>query len=199
MNAITGLAGLTMAGGDAAEVLARDGEALTVMRDGQALPARRAFSCLVQPEPGDVVLLGAAGGLRYVLAVLERAGPAPMRLALPDGATIAADGGRLGLAARTLVTEAETTQVATQALGVSAARTDARLGAVSAIAEAIETIATRIIGRFRRSYRFVEEGEHLRARDLDHRASGHLHLRADTAMVQAGVLVKLQGSQIHLG
>jgi hypothetical protein len=199
MNAIAGLTGLTMAGTDAAEVLVRDGDGLTVLQDGQALAARRAFSCLVQPEPGDVVLLGGAGGARYVLAVLERAGPAPMRLALPDGVTVAAEGGRMNLAAGTLVMEADTTQVATGTLGISATRTQARLGTVSAIAEAIETIATRIIGRFRRSYRFVEEGEHLRARDLDLRASGHLHLRADTAMVQAGVLVKLQGSQIHLG
>jgi hypothetical protein len=199
MNAITGLAGLTMAGSDAAQVLAREGEGLTVLRDGQAVAARRAFSCLVEPEPGDTVLLGAAGGAVYVLAVLERAGTAPMRLALPDGATLATDGGRLNLAAETLVMAATTTQVATQALGVNARRTDARLGRVTAIAEAIETIATRIIGRFRRSYRFVEEAEQIRARDIDQRASGHLHLRADTAMVQAGVLVKLQGSQIHLG
>jgi len=199
MNAITGLTGLTMAGTDAAEVLAREGEALTVLQDGQALAARRAFSCLVQPEPGDVVLLGAAAGRHYVLAVLERAGATPMRVALPDGATVAADDGRLNLVAATLVMEAGATQVATGTLGVTATQTQARLGTVSAIADAIETIATRIIGRFRRSYRFIEEGEHVRARDLDHRASGHLHLRADTAMVQASVLVKLQGSQIHLG
>jgi hypothetical protein len=199
MNAITGLAGLDMAAGEAAEVLAREGEALTLLQGGQMVAARRAFSCLVEPEPGDRVLVGVAGGTPYVLAVLERSGAAPMRLALPDGATLGAGQGRLNLAAGTLVLEAEATQVATGTLGVAATRTEARLGRVSAIAEAIETIATRIVGRFRRSYRFVEEGEHLRARDLDHRASGHLHLRADTAMVQAGVLVKLQGSQIHLG
>ena len=199
MNAMTGLAGLTMAGSDAAQVLAREGEELSVLKDGEVVAARRAFSCLVQPEPGDIVLLGATGHARYVLAVLERAGPAPMRLALPDGTTLAAEAGRLNLAAETLVMAAGSTQVATGGLDVCATRTTARLGAVSAIAEAIETVATRIIGRFRRSYRFVEEGEHLRARDLDHRASGHLHMRADTATVQAGALVKLQGSQIHLG
>jgi hypothetical protein len=199
MNAITGLAGLSMAGSDAAEVLARDGEEFSVLKDGEVVAARRAFSCLVEPEPGDTVLLGTTGRARYVLAVLERAGAAPMRLAVPDGTTLAAEDGRLRLAAHTLVMEAVNTQVATAELGVCATRTNARLGSVSAIAEAIETIATRIIGRFRRSYRFVEEGEHVRARDLDHRASGHLNLRADTATVQAGALVKLQGSQIHLG
>jgi hypothetical protein len=50
------------------------------------------------------------------------------------------------LAAQTLVMEAQATQVATMQLDVCATRTNARLGTVSAIAEAIETIATRIIG-----------------------------------------------------
>lgn len=199
MNAITGFSALATMDGQAAEVLSRNGEHCIVLRDGHEAVARRAFSCLVQPEAGDVVLLGQAGPLTYVLAVLERRGDAAMRVALPDGATVAADGGRLNIAAETLVMEAATTQVAAGTLGVSATRTDARLGTVSAIAEAIETIATRIIGRFRRSYRFVEEGEHLRARDIDQRASGHLGLKGDTTTLQAGLVVKIDGAQIHMG
>lgn len=199
MNAITGMTGLAMAETEAAEVLAREGDACTLRLEGRETRARRAFSCLVEPEPGDVVLLGRAGTDRYILAVLERTGGAPMRLALPDGTTLAADGGRLNLAAETLVMESERTQVVTGTLGVSARRTEARAGRLSLFAEAIETMAERVIGRFRRSYRFVEESEHLRARDIDQRASGHLHLRGETANVQAGVLVKLHGSQIHLG
>ncbi|MBR0681733.1 DUF3540 domain-containing protein [Roseomonas eburnea] len=199
MNAITGMTGLAMADTEAAEVLARDGDAFAVRLEGREAPARRAFSCLVEPEPGDIVLLGRAGSVRYILAVLERPGAAPMRLALPDGATLAADGGRLNLSAGTLVMEAETTQLATKALGVTARKADANLGRASLVAEAIESLAERIIGRFRRSYRFIEESEQLRARDIDQRASGHLHLRGETANLQAGVLVKLHGSQIHLG
>jgi hypothetical protein len=196
MNAITGFSAFAMSGGQVAEVLSRDGEACTVLQDGRETTARRAFSCLVEPEPGDVVLVAQGA---YVLAVLERRSAAAMRIALPDGATVAADGGRLNLAAQTLVMQAATTQLATQTLGVAATQTDARLGRVSAIAEAIETIATRIIGRFRRSYRFVEEGEHLRARDIDQRASGHMTLKGDTTTLQAGLVVKIDGAQIHMG
>ncbi len=195
MNAMTGFTAFAMSGGQVAEMLSREGEACLVLQDGRELAARRAFSCLVQPEPGDVVLVSAS----YILAVLERPGTAAMRVALPDGATLAADGGRLNLVADTLVMKAETTQVAARTLGVAATQTDARLGRVSAIAEAIETIATRIIGRFRRSYRFVEEGEHLRARDIDQRASGHMALKGDTTTLQAGLVVKIDGAQIHMG
>ncbi len=199
MNAMTGMSALSAQDARAGEVLSRQGEACVVLHEGQEETARRAYSCLVQPEPGDVVLLGRAGPELYVLAVLERRGGEAMRLAVPDGSTLASDGGRLNLAAGTIVMQAAATEVVTGTLGVTAQRTDARLGRVAAMAEAIETIATRIIGRFRRSYRFVEEGEHLRARDIDQRASGHIGLKGDTATLQAGLVVKVDGAQIHMG
>ncbi|GGJ21640.1 DUF3540 domain-containing protein [Neoroseomonas lacus] len=199
MNAMTTV---TMADGTmqvVAEVSARDGTALTLLAEGQRLAARRAFSCLVEPEPGDRVLVARSGGAAYVLAVLERPGAAPMRVALPDGCSIEAEGGRLDLAAGTLVLRARQGEVVVDALAVSGGTATLRVGTVTLIAEAIETLARRVIGRFGRSYRFVEESEQLRARDIDQRASGHLHLKGDTASIQAGAVVKVDANQIHLG
>lgn len=196
MNAITGISALTGIGTETAEVLAREGDGYRLLLEGREIPARRAFSCLVEPEPGDLVLLSGTG---HVLAVLERRGGAQMRLALPDGATLAVDGGRLNLAAETMVLQATTGQVAMDTVNVNATRADARIGRLGLVAEAIETLAQRIIGRFRRSYRFVEESEHLRARDIEQRASGHLGLKGDTATIQAGVVVKVDAAQIHMG
>lgn len=199
MNAITGLAAFGFAAQTTGEVVARAGRELVVLVNGSEAPARCALSCLAEPEPGDIVLLAAAHDRHYALAVLERPGDAALRVTLPDGAAIAAPGGRLHIGAATLVLEAQTAQLAAGRLGVSAGATEVRLGRVRMVAEAVEALAERIIGRFRRSYRFVEEGEHLRARDIDHRASGHLHLRGDTTAVQANALVKVQSGQIHLG
>lgn len=199
MNAMTGIAQQAGAATDSAEVLACDGASVLLLREGREERASRAFSCLVEPAPGDLVLVGRAGGQAYVLAVLERRGDAAMRLAMPDGATIGDGAGRLNLAAGMLVVDADTTQVATRNLDVAATRAEAHLGRASLFAEAIETIAQRIIGRFRSVFRFVEETEQLRARDIDQRASGHMHMRGATASLQAKALVKLQGDQIHLG
>ncbi len=199
MNAMTGIAQQLAAASESAEVLSRESGSILLLRDGREEPARRAYSCLVEPAPGDLVLVGRAGGQAYVLAVLERRGDAAMRLAMPDGATIGDGAGRLNLAAGMLVVDADTTQVATRNLDVTATRTEAHLGRASLFAEAIETIAQRMIGRFRNVFRFVDETEQLRARDIDQRASGHMHMRGATASLQAKALVKLQGDQIHLG
>jgi len=47
---------------------------------------RRAFSCLVEPQPGDTVLVANIGGEPMVLAVLVRPGLGDAILALPDPA-----------------------------------------------------------------------------------------------------------------
>jgi len=200
MNAITAISAPTAAGIAATgTILAREGDAWLLGSAGEEMLARRAFSCLVEPTPGDVVLLGGDAARPFILAILERPGGAPMRLDLPDGATLGAEDGRLNIAAGTLVMEAATGQVAIGTLAVNAARVDGRVGRLGLVAEAIETIAERIIGRFRRSYRFVEESDHLRARDIDQRASGHLGLKGDTAAIQAGAVVKVNANQVHIG
>jgi hypothetical protein len=199
MNAMTGFAPLTAAPAEAAEILARHADGFAILRQGQEMPAQRAFSCLVEPEPGDRVLIGRVEDEVFILAVLSRPGAAPMRLDLPDGARIVAEGGRLHLGAGTLAMEAEATLLATGTLDVAATRADARLGRAGLLAETIETIAQRIVGRFRRSYRVVEDSEQVRARDIDLRASGHMHMRGDATTVQGTALVKLQADQIHLG
>jgi hypothetical protein len=195
MNAMTGFAHRT----DSARVVARDGAHFTILRHGQDEAAQRAFSCLVEPAPGDLVLVGQAEGETFILAVLARRGNAPMRVAMPDGATIAVPDGRLTLDAGALALRADTTEVATGSLDVNAAHTDASLGRIALLAQTIDTLAQRIVGRFRRSIRIVEESETLRARDIEQRASNHMHLRGDAMTMQGSTLVKLDGEQIHLG
>jgi hypothetical protein len=195
MNAMTGFAPLT----DSARVVAQDGAGFTILRHGREEAAQRAFSCLVEPAPGDLVLVGRAEGETFILSVLARCGDAPMRVALPDGATIAAPDGRLNLDAGTLALRAEATEVATGSLDINAAHTDASLGRIALLAQTIDMLAQRIVGRFRRSIRIVEESETLRARDIEQRASNHMHLRGDAVTMQGSALVKLRGDQIHLG
>ncbi|WP_198371172.1 DUF3540 domain-containing protein [Roseomonas rosulenta] len=200
MNALSPIAPLTGVPTDSARVLTCDARGVAILRHGRQEAALRAFSCLVEPAPGDLVLVGEAEGQAFILAVLARHGDAPMRVAMPDGATIgAAQDARLTLDAGTIALRADTTEVTTRSLDVTAGRTGASLGRVSLLAEAIETIAQRIVGRFRRSMRIVEDSEELRARDIDQRASGHMHMRGDAVTLQGGALVKLRADQIHLG
>jgi hypothetical protein len=87
---------------DPGTVVRADGATLVVCTARGEFRARRAVSCLVAPEAGDLVLLATAGEAGcFVLAVLERgARSTPTRLVVEGDVDVVAAGGRLALAAR---------------------------------------------------------------------------------------------------
>lgn len=181
-----------------AEVVSTGAEGVSVAWEGEPVVARRAVSCLVEPEPGDIVLMGGPAGRPYVLAVLERPGGGALRLAAAGDMTLAA-GGRLALQGDEVQVKARATSVFSEVLALSGGRILATVARAKLVANMVETLADRLMSRATRSHRFVEESEHLRARYVDYRAEKHLHMQAEAATVQGGVLVKVDAGQIHLG
>jgi len=51
-----------------------EGGAFTVAAESGTVTAKRAFSCLIEPLPGDAVLVSRAASGCYILAILERHG-----------------------------------------------------------------------------------------------------------------------------
>jgi hypothetical protein len=184
--------------GRTAEVIAAGSEGVTVAFEGETLIVRRAVSCLVEPEPGDLVLLGGPPGRAYVLAVLERPDGGALRLVAAGDLALTA-GGRLALQGDEVVVKARTASVFSEMLAFSGGRILATVARAKLVANLVETMAERLMSRATRSHRFVEESDHLRARHVDYRAEKHLHMQAEAATVQGGVLVKVDAGQIHLG
>lgn len=215
-RSLRGATAAAAAGTTVGEVVLRAGDEMLLVEAGSArLPARRAVSCLVEPEPGDLVLLGGGGERPYILAVLERRGTAPLRLAVRGDLELAA-GGRLALRgemAAEMASPTKLTLAAGDELTVTGRRARllleemvhvgrslaSHVGKLKVVGEALETLADRILSRARRSYRFVGEGDHLRSGTIDHRAEGTLHLRGRDALVTASTIAKVDAGQIHLG
>ena len=57
----------------------------------------------------------------------------------------------------------------------------------------------RVTHKLKRSYRIVEEVDCVRSREMDYRATNNVSIRGKNALVTAEELVKLDGSQIHVG
>ena len=199
---------------DTARVLDRTDDGLLVAYAGAVRPARVALSCLVQPEPGDLALVAATGAGLFVLALLERPAPAPLRLTLGTEAEIAATGtltllgghgltltspGQVALTADTIAVQSRGAQLVIDELAHVGRAVTAQVGKLRLVGEIAETLVDRLLTRARRSFRFIAEGEHLRARDIDHRAEETVQLRGRTAFVTADTLVKVDADQIHMG
>jgi len=196
-------------------VRAVDGDAHHVVLDtGDELVARRARSCLAAPEPGDLVLLVASARGAWVLAVLDRETESPLRLDSDGDVTLRA-GGRLTLSGRDGVTlssprsihgaapevslHASEARVVAGTVALCGASLDARFARACAVLDDARLTAERVVTRARWSARQIDETDHLRAGRIDHAARGTLCVRAESAVMHARCLVKIDGAQIQLG
>ena len=201
--------------GPAATVIARDGRDATLERDDRIVAARIAFGCIVLPEPGDRVLTSVADGMLWVTAVLERVSGAPMRLCAEGDVTIVSRRGDVALVAGRAIAldAAERVRVAAPEISLHAGvarfvldelvqigrRASLLVGKVRLAGEMIEMVADHVLTRARRSSRFVEESDQLRAGDIDHRADGTLQMRARTMLMTGDTVVRVDADQIHMG
>ncbi|NMJ40596.1 DUF3540 domain-containing protein [Roseomonas sp. JC162] len=195
--------------------MSHEGGSMMVQAGARRIMARRAASCLLEPAPGDTVLIGGDLARCYVLAVLDRAGEGPARLSIEGDVEIRARDGQLRLAAGKGVDIAAREEIVIEADAVSVKAGSGRfllddlvligrsamshIGRVRTIGRTVETVVDRILTRTKRSLRISEESDHVRAGQIDLRANGTFHANGETTIVTAATLVKVDGGQIHLG
>jgi len=197
-------------------VTAVEGDVLVVRSDAGQYRARRAASCLLDPNAGDLVLLATtAQSVSYVLAVLERADDAHACLSLEGDVSLRVTKGRLALTAEDglgLASGADVTvasksvrvdaiegDVCVQRLGFFSRLVDAQMERVTYLAGSVDATVDRLAQRLKRFYRRVDEIEHARVGQLDCQAESTMRLRGRQTVVDGVDLVKLHGEQIHLG
>ena len=161
--------------------------------------ARRAASCLLSPEPGDVVMCSASRLGVHILHVLERDAP--------DCATLSAPG------VRRVVLDLPALDIHTEHLDVTATRARARVEhlhlfsrLVSVVTGGFELVADRLkrIARHESastvdSVRTVRNTDTLRAGHILHDASEVMSLRSHVTVVEARGDVRVNGERISMG
>jgi hypothetical protein len=177
--------------------------------------AVRATSCLVEPRPDDLVLVAAAAdGRCFILAVLAREAGAGADLAIDGNLSIRAPG-EIELVARDgmKLHSADTIDVAAASLSVNAGEgsvvierlayvgrlVQSEIEKVKSFAGTVDMVLDRLTQRVKRSYRSVEELDHVRAERIDYEAEKSVSIHGETAVVTAERLVKVNGEQIHFG
>jgi Protein of unknown function (DUF3540) len=193
-----------------------DGGALWVKGEGFEYKARRASSCLLAPEPGDLVLVASLpSGACFVVAILERTGATPPTLTAEGDLTVRLPQGKFVVAAQDGIelVASKAVQIVAGAFQVNAVDGSlvferlsvlstfvrAEVERVKTFAGTIDSVVDRVTERVKRVYRTVEEFEQVRAERIDYQAEKTLNLRAENALLTAEQLVKIDGEQIHLG
>jgi hypothetical protein len=215
MEAVTHLVRPTAVEHTTGRVVRLEPRALIVRTGLGELRARRAVSCLLEPELDDLVLLASMNtGESYVLAVLEREGDQPSRLRFEHDVDLRTSGqlafsaekglrlstnGALGLIGRSLEAVAREGTLLVRSLSMKSESVHAETGKLKLLAAAVDSAVERLTASFGNVYRRVEGLEQLRAGQVHVRVDGNLDLRGQNALVTAERLVKVNAEQVHMG
>lgn len=196
-------------------ILAVTGRSFQVRVGSGDYDAKRAVSCLVEPELGDRVILAMHAEGCHVLAVLDRDGDAATRIVAEGDLAICAPAGRFMVTAQEgvrVVTPGETA-IASGKVRVDAGEASLAVGAMTyvgerlvaqvdrakTVARSVESVADRWVQRVERAYRFIGQSEQVRAEYYELSARSAVTIKAQTTIVSSGELTKINGGQIHLG
>lgn len=177
---------------------------------------KRAISCLIEPEVGDVVLLCKASGEQtsFLLSILSREHDQAGQLHLPGGVTMQTEGKQLTIHADGIdLRGKESIGLSTVHLDVNALAATARVSHCQSWVETIETTAERMtitvktltqqvgrmIARVRESWRKVEGLDETQAARMRLYVEGTHQLDADHITMNAEGFVRIDGKTINLG
>lgn len=190
-----------------------DGEFLVDIA-GKAICCRRAYSCLVIPEPGDRVMLVGDAGPIYITAILERQGNRSVRIAMDGDLTVKATGHiclegtagaslhggkNLDLAGEQVTLQSKESEFIAEKAAFLCAEVQGHVGLLRLIGNSMEAVFQRMAQTCRHSFRAIAGTDHLRAAHMDHEASESLRLHARNMLLTAEDLTKIDADQIHLG
>ncbi|MEN5063138.1 DUF3540 domain-containing protein [Achromobacter aegrifaciens] len=160
------------------ELLRREDDgSYAVACDGRIWTVQRAASCLLEPQPGDEVLISGPDPARiYLIAVTVQADPA--RTTLQAEGELLLRSGSIRMVARQL---------------------HATVGEVRLVGRSYEAVMDRMTLMARLSQRSVSEMDQVRAGAIDFQAEQSARLHAAYTVVTGGDLVKVDAKQIHMG
>lgn len=180
-----------------ATVIECEAELLRLDDGRERFAARRATSCLVEPQAGDRVWF-VSEAEHFVIAVLDRPQQGATRLSVAGDVELRASG-KLALRSESLELEARNGQVMFERCAAWLGKLQANLRETSIVGRLLELVVDRVTQASKQSVRSIAELDHVQAGAIDYRASESLHVHAKHALVRAEQLVKMDADQIHLG
>ena len=174
-------------------------KAVLVEIAGESHAARQAASCLLSPEPGDVVACCVSRLGIHVLHVLEREAPESATLSVPGAARLILDQDAIDIRAEELDATATRARARVSELHLFSRLASAVAGRLELVAERIKRVAGHETTSTGDSVRTVRNTDTLRAGHILHDASEVMSLRSHVAVIEARGDVRVNGERISMG
>ncbi len=198
-----------------ARVLSVSGGAVEIEMGERAMKAGVAFSCLVQPRAGDLVICSEDdSGRYYVLGIIERPGDQNLTVRFPADASMVASRGSMNFMSTGSTTMASgeglnfisdravhTSREAVVDFGELKARgSDLKADFKSALVMfgMINTMATRAIGRFKSFVRHTEDYDQVKAGQMTRKVAGLYSMDSKNTIMVSRKDTKIDGERIFM-
>jgi len=174
--------------------------------NGVPYQAKVSFSCLVQPEINDIVLLaGEPEEGFYILSILERPQSNDMQLNFP-GDTFLNSGTKLTMSSENLSFISKKTLLKSDSAflnfnEVAATGNDVNLSfkTIKLFSNVMSTIAKHSVQKFKTLVRHTEESEQVKAGQLTCDVKGMYTLDSNYSILVSKKDTKIDGERIHMG
>jgi len=186
-----------------------------VLSERGVFRANKAYSCLVQPLPGDKVLISSNGNEHYILAIIERTDTHNMTLAFPGDVALEAKVGAINLISSEQIslTSASKTQLTSSEIGVTTAKMNiqanecsvmgdkavSRWREINVFSSAMNLVTERLTQRIKNSFKTVEGLDQQTSLNFLQTIGKTLSIRSRDAVITARKDVKIDGERIHMG
>jgi hypothetical protein len=177
--------------------------------------ARAAFSCIVEPRAGDVVLVSQSANDFHVLSVLDRPEQQDMTLRFPSDVSLVASAGQMDLvsgdkinvvsatgahmASDELTFTAGRMRVSTDELTSHANHINNHSQSISLYTNILDTVARQVSQKTETLVRWVEGVETLSIGNLIQKVRNNLTSHSSQAVITAKNDMRIDAERIHMG
>ena len=206
----------TEPGAQNARVVSISGQEAEVRLSGCIRKARVAFSCLVRPMAGDLVLCTEnESGEHYILGIIERPGAQNMVISFPADATMLAkygafsvvsgkavtlaSGDRLNCFSGQAVHKSREAVVDFEDLTARGESLQVHFQTVRLITRMMNTLARHVIDKFKTYVRHTEDYDQVKSGQMTRKVDGLYSMDSQNTVMVSKKDTKIDGKRIYMG
>ena len=191
------------------------GDDMCVQIQDDTFSAKKAFSCLIDPEPDDIVICSSQTNDRvYILGILERKGDSRANLSFPADACIEAKKGNLNIQtsnhltlasdqlnclSKNVIHKSQEAMISYEHLTASGEEVQAGFKTVRVVSNLINTMARQMINSFKGYIRKTEGSDIVKTGQMTRQIDGLYALDSKHTFMKSKKVTKIDGDKILMG
>jgi len=182
---------------------------------GDKIKAKKAFSCFIDPEPGDIIICNESEtGKVYILGIIERPGTKKISISFPSDAQIKTKRGSLSINSpdsvsiasnnvncfsKKVIHKSHEAILSYDNITASGSELQASFKTVRLISNLINTMAKQVIDKFKGYIRSTEDSDMVKAGHMARQVDGLFSIDSKHTIMNSKKSTKIDGEKILMG